>query len=160
MSPLLPLLTLSLLLSCGVHGVPGNATDVISLNPWSGFLWDAIFSIPLTVGSVAFDQLSFICAKIIDNKIFMPIVEPEINSMNFILYPDACSRYSVPLTRPGELWSSHHFSHSKKTVIFISGWTTTINDNNSGPLVKAFACRGDYNIIVSNRPRDPSRFAY
>lgn len=153
MSHLLLLLTLSLLLSSSVRGVPQNATDVVSLRPASSFLWDVMFSIPLHLGTIAFEQLSKICARIIDAKIFMPIVEPDINAMNFILHGDACSRYSVSLTRPHDLWFSPAFSRNKSMVIFITGWTFTIDNNNSGPLAKAFACRGDYNFIVSTRNR-------
>ncbi|KAH8416887.1 hypothetical protein KR222_010313, partial [Zaprionus bogoriensis] len=92
--------------------------------------------------------LSEVCSYAIAEGIVKPRVKPNIAAMNFVLQLDACSNVSVPLTQPSELWSHPGFSSEKPTVIFITGWRSSINNTYSGPVAKAFACRNDTNFIV------------
>ncbi|KAL7743484.1 hypothetical protein ACLKA6_018621 [Drosophila palustris] len=100
---------------------------------------------PLDLGA---STLSYICSTIIDLGVVQSRVVPDMSRMNFVLQQDACSNVSVPLTEADKLWTTPGFSPSRPTVIFITGWTTTIDRSNSGPVAKAFACRNDTNFVI------------
>lgn len=68
--------------------------------------------------------------------------------MNFVLQQDACNNESIPLTEANNLWNTSGFSPDRSTVIFITGWGSTIDSSNSGPVAKAFACRDDTNFVL------------
>ncbi|XP_062139637.1 pancreatic lipase-related protein 2 [Drosophila sulfurigaster albostrigata] len=94
------------------------------------------------------EQLATLCRTIINRTGDHSTVLPEMAGMSFVLQLDACSNVSVPLNRADELFTTSGFSLKRKTVIFITGWGTTIDRSNSGPVAKAFACRNDTNFII------------
>lgn len=153
MTPLLPLLSflLFLLLSSVTQGAARNASAASSPKPDRHSIIHFLLTSRLQATGIAYHLLSRICSTIQEEKIFMSRVEPTITEMKFVLHVDACHKELVLLTQPHELWGSSGFSMDRPTVIYITGWRTIINEENSGPLAKAFACRNDSNFIVSNR---------
>lgn len=138
MTPLLLLILLPLLVLSGVaHGAP----QILS-----GLVGDL-----LEIPDGLINQLSETCSNILDSGVVQSRLKPNIDEMNLVLQLNACSNVSVPLTRASELWNLSGFSHNRPTVIFITGWRSTINKTYSGPVAKAFACRNDSNFLVSNR---------
>ncbi|XP_034489471.1 phospholipase A1 [Drosophila innubila] len=117
----------------------------VQLNLLQGELRNWGPSLPL---DVSFSALADICNTIIDLSIVRPRITPDMSRMNFVLQLDACRNVSVPLTNAEELWTTSGFSPKRPTVIFITGWTSTIDRSNSGPVAKAFACRNDTNFMV------------
>lgn len=80
-----------------------------------------------------------------------PDREPEIPNMGFILSsPAGCGKATrISLTHPQNLWNSTFFSHDRPTVIYLMGWTTSLESSGPQAMVKVFACRNDTNFIVS-----------
>ncbi|KAH8388029.1 hypothetical protein KR093_011224 [Drosophila rubida] len=94
------------------------------------------------------DQLQKICKLVLSTSANHSNVIPEMERMNFVLQLDACRNVSVPLIRAQDLLTTPGFSLSRKTVIFVTGWGSSINRSNAGPVAKAFACRNDTNFMV------------
>lgn len=135
--PLLLLISLPLLV---LSGVAYGAPQILS-----GLVGDL-----LDIPDDLIDQLSETCSNVLDSGVVRPRIKPNIEAMNLVLQLDACRNVSVPLDRASELWDLPGFSHNRPTVIFITGWRSTINKTYSGPVAKAFACRNDSNFMVSN----------
>lgn len=148
MTSLWPLLSLPLLLLSVTQGVPQSATP--NPKPDRHSIIHFLLTSRLQATGIAYHLLHHICTTISEDKIFMSRVEPAITEMKFVLHIDACHRELVLLTQPQELWGLRGFSLDRPTVIYITGWRTIVNENNSGPLAKGFACRNDSNFIVSN----------
>ncbi|KAH8287984.1 hypothetical protein KR044_011537, partial [Drosophila immigrans] len=94
------------------------------------------------------DQLDKICNAVLERSADHSTVIPEMQRMSFVLQVDACRNVSVPLNRAQDLLNEPSFSLRRPTVIFITGWGTTINRSNAGPVAKAFACRNDTNFMI------------
>uniref|UniRef100_A0A1L8EB18 Putative vitellogenin-1-like protein n=1 Tax=Haematobia irritans TaxID=7368 RepID=A0A1L8EB18_HAEIR len=89
-----------------------------------------------------------ICASALSSNAITPKFSPNIEKLNFQLRT-ACNRYSYPLLKANEMWTSHEFQPDKKVVIFATGWTTTVNDTEAiDVFAKAYACRGDVNFVA------------
>lgn len=143
--PLVLLLLLPLLVLSGVAQAAPQS-DIASLS-LSGSL-----SIPFGLVGITdslINQLSVTCSTILDEGVIQSRLIPNVDNMNLVLQLDACRNVSVPLTQASELWNLSGFSQDRPTVIFITGWRSTINKTYSGPVAKAFACRNDSNFMVS-----------
>ena len=74
---------------------------------------------------------------------------PDIDKIQFQLRT-ACNRYNYPLTKAHEMWTSREFNPKNKVVILVTGWTTSVDDDETIALFsKAYSCRGGVNFIVS-----------
>lgn len=145
--PLVLLLSLPLLVLSGVvHAAPQSDSAIASLS-LSGSLSNPFGLVGITDGLI--NQLSEICSTILDDGVIQSRLKPNISDLNLVLQLDACRNVSVPLTQSSELWDLSGFSQDRPTVIFITGWRSTINKTYSGPVAKAFACRNDSNFMVS-----------
>jgi len=99
---------------------------------------------------IAFSTLNYICSTIVDLGVVRSKIVPDVSRMSFLLRTEQeCQNTSIPLTQAEELWNTPGFYQDRPTVLFITGWTTSINNSNSGPVAKAYACRNDTNILVS-----------
>ncbi|XP_064538382.1 vitellogenin-1 [Drosophila montana] len=117
----------------------------LQLNQLQNQLRGLVFGLPL---DISVSTLTSICSTIMDLGLVQPKVIPDISLMNFQLRPDACTNVSIPLTRARELWNTTGFYQDRPTVIFITGWGSSIDRSNSGPVAKAYACRNDSNFVV------------
>lgn len=145
MTPLVLLLSLPLLRLSGVaHAAPQSASGIASLS-----LADSLANPLLGITDGLINQISEACSNILDDGLIKSRLKPNISDMNLVLQLDACRNVSVPLAQAGELWDLPGFSQDRPTVIFITGWRSTINNTYSGPVAKAFACRNDSNFLVS-----------
>lgn len=59
--------------------------------------------------------------------------------------------FSVPLTKPTELWSLKEFNPKLPLVILVTGWTTNVNETNPAldVIYAAYRCRGNVNFVAS-----------
>ena len=75
---------------------------------------------------------------------------PDLEQMNFIIITTE-DNYSIPFKKPELLWKHEAFDKKKKTVILVTGWTTDVDESNTGlsRISKAYLCRGGFNFIVS-----------
>uniref|UniRef100_A0A1I8NR26 Lipase domain-containing protein n=1 Tax=Stomoxys calcitrans TaxID=35570 RepID=A0A1I8NR26_STOCA len=100
---------------------------------------------PFEFVSSAVNQL---CASALSSNTITPKFSPNIEKLNFQLRT-ACNRYSHPLLKASEMWTSPEFQPNKKVVILATGWTTTVNDTELiDVFAKAYACRGDVNFVA------------
>ncbi|XP_017055924.1 phospholipase A1 [Drosophila ficusphila] len=98
---------------------------------------------------IAFSTLNYICSTIVDLGIVRSKIVPDVSRMNFLLRTEhECQNASIPLAHAEQLWDNPFFYQDRPTVLFITGWTTSINDSNSGPVAKAYACRNDTNVVI------------
>ncbi|XP_036677015.3 probable phospholipase A1 magnifin [Drosophila suzukii] len=98
---------------------------------------------------IAFSTLNYICSTIVDLGVVRSKIVPDVSRMSFLLRTEQeCQNTSIPLTQAEELWNTPGFYQDRPTVLFITGWTTSINNSNSGPVAKAYACRNDTNILI------------
>ncbi|EDW07102.1 vitellogenin-1 [Drosophila mojavensis] len=104
-----------------------------------------IFGLPI---DISLSALTYICSTIMDLGLVQSKIVPDMSLMSFQLRPDACTNVSIPLTRASELWDTPGFHQDRPTVIYVTGWGSTIDSSNSGPVAKAFACRNDTNFVV------------
>ncbi|XP_011185244.2 vitellogenin-3-like [Zeugodacus cucurbitae] len=75
-------------------------------------------------------------------------VTPDLNKMQFQLRT-TCHKYSYPLLDANQIWRGPEFDPSKKVVILVTGWTTTVNNSDAiDALAKAYNCRGDVNFVA------------
>ncbi|KNC26383.1 Vitellogenin-3 [Lucilia cuprina] len=89
-----------------------------------------------------------ICSSALASQTITPKFSPDINKMQFQLRT-ACDRYSFPLLRANDMWTSPHFDPNKKVVILATGWTTTVNETDTiDVFAKAYNCRGDVNFVA------------
>lgn len=77
-----------------------------------------------------------------------PRISPEIEQMYFQLRTP-CHYESFPVNEAERILESPYFDVNKKIVLFVSGWTSTIESSSIAHLAKAYNCRGDYNFLVS-----------
>ncbi|EDV46469.1 phospholipase A1 2 [Drosophila erecta] len=98
---------------------------------------------------LAFSTLNYICSTIVDLGVLRSKLIPDMSRMSFLLQsPNGCQNTSIPLTQAERLWNTTGFNQDRPTVLFITGWKTSINSSNSGPVTKAYHCRNDTNILV------------
>lgn len=78
-----------------------------------------------------------------------PFYEPDMSRMNYVLMTEE-GNFSYPISQADALWKSQFFSTHLKTVIFVTGWLTTIVNPNDAvdELYKAYRARGGVNFIV------------
>ncbi|XP_030567416.1 vitellogenin-1 [Drosophila novamexicana] len=117
----------------------------LQLNQLQNQLRGLVFGLPL---DISISTLTYICSTIMDLGLVQPKIIPDMSLMSFQLRPDACTNVSIPLTQARELWNTTGFHQDRPTVIFITGWGSTIDRSNSGPVAKAYACRNDSNFVV------------
>ncbi|XP_016979897.1 phospholipase A1 [Drosophila rhopaloa] len=98
---------------------------------------------------IAFSTLNYICSTIVDLGVVRSKLIPDVSRLRFLLRTEfECRNVSIPLAQAKDLWTTPGFYQDRPTVLFITGWRTSINDSNSGPVVKAYACRNDTNVLV------------
>ncbi|EDX02578.1 phospholipase A1 [Drosophila yakuba] len=98
---------------------------------------------------LAFSTLNYICSTIVDLGVLRSKVIPDMSRMSFLLRStDDCENTSIPLTQAERLWNTKGFYKDRPTVLFITGWKSSINNSNSGPVTKAYRCRNDTNVLV------------
>uniref|UniRef100_A0A1I8Q0V7 Lipase domain-containing protein n=1 Tax=Stomoxys calcitrans TaxID=35570 RepID=A0A1I8Q0V7_STOCA len=90
-----------------------------------------------------------ICSIYLESENINPSVTPDIKDMSFQLRT-ACHNESFPVQEAEKILQSPHFDLNKKVVLFVSGWTTTLNSSSVSHLSKAYNCRGDYNFLALN----------
>ncbi|XP_011199759.2 vitellogenin-1 [Bactrocera dorsalis] len=73
--------------------------------------------------------------------------EPQLKDINF-QFRTPCKRRTYPIANPSGLLSDPNFDPNKKTVIFSTGYTTTVNNERHDALSKAYNCRGDTNYLA------------
>ncbi|KAH8343332.1 hypothetical protein KR059_008538, partial [Drosophila kikkawai] len=98
---------------------------------------------------IAFSTLNYICSTIVDLGVVRSKLVPDMSQMSFLLRTENdCGNTSIRLDRAEDLFKTPGFNANLSTVLFITGWRTSINSSNSGPVAKAYACRNDTNILV------------
>lgn len=60
-----------------------------------------------------------------------------------------CNYLSIPIQQSEQIIEATEFDKDKPVVLFISGWTSTIESDSIQYLAKAYNCRGGYNFLVS-----------
>ncbi|XP_034665932.1 phospholipase A1-like [Drosophila subobscura] len=152
--PLLFLLALGLAVapSSGDQGADLSGSETLKildlgarLEQLQDTLKQAVVGQPL---SITFSVLNHICSTIVDLGLVRPKVIPDMSLMSFLLRTDECQNVSIPLTEAERLWEAPGFYQDRPTVIFITGWKTTISESNSGPAAKAYNCRNDTNFVL------------
>lgn len=74
---------------------------------------------------------------------------PDIDKMQFQLRT-TCGRYNYPLTKASDMWHSPEFNPKHKVVLLVTGWTTSVDDDETiASFSKAYSCRGGVNFVVS-----------
>ncbi|XP_075156210.1 vitellogenin-1-like [Haematobia irritans] len=90
-----------------------------------------------------------ICSIYLESDKINPRISPNISDMWFQLRTP-CHNVSFNVQEAEKILESPHFDLNKKVVVFVSGWTTTLNSSSVAHLAKAYNCRGDYNFIAVN----------
>ncbi|XP_002071446.3 phospholipase A1 [Drosophila willistoni] len=142
------LLLLAMDLSAQGHDVQKRQSP-IDFQDLLQFLQDQLRQLAIGVPlDISFSALNYICSTIVDLGIVQSKIVPDMSKMSFQLHTDECHNVSVPLTRAEDLWQTPGFQQDRPMVIFITGWTTNINNSNSGPMAKAYQCRNDTNFVI------------
>lgn len=93
-------------------------------------------------------------AAALSKSVVSPKASPNVDKMNFVLRTKT-KNVTVPLNEPIALWKKAEFDTELPLVIFVTGWTTNFNDNNTNSALetvyKAYECRGNVNFVVSLR---------
>lgn len=79
-------------------------------------------------------------------------MQPKIDDIKFVLMtPDR--NYSYPMIEADKLANNSAFNPNWKTVILVTGWTTSFSGNNAAlyGMYHAYMCKGHINFIVSFR---------
>ncbi|KAH8366473.1 hypothetical protein KR084_010576 [Drosophila pseudotakahashii] len=98
---------------------------------------------------IAFSTLNYICSTIVDLGVVRSKLIPDVSRLRFLLRTEhECQNTSIPLRQAEQLWDTPGFYQDRPTVLYITGWRTSINDSNSGPVAKAYGCRNDTNVLV------------
>ncbi|XP_055915169.1 vitellogenin-1-like [Eupeodes corollae] len=93
-------------------------------------------------------SINSVCSTLMSSKSVISKITPEVDSMHFQLMT-ACSKYSIPLLEPEGLLKLKAFNVTKKTVILVTGWRTTVSNSQTiEELSKAYNCRGDVNFLA------------
>ncbi|ALC48475.1 CG18258, partial [Drosophila busckii] len=98
--------------------------------------------------NTSFAYISTMCSRIMDLGIVQPRVVPDISKMNLVFQLSECENITVPLERAAEIWNHPSFNRNNHMRIFITGWRSTINSSNSGPVAKAEACTNSTNFLI------------
>ncbi|XP_073830213.1 vitellogenin-1-like [Musca autumnalis] len=96
-----------------------------------------------------FGTIHQLCSAYISSDRLNPQISPEIEQMSFQLRTP-CSSESFPIEEAEKILESPNFDVNKKLVLFVGGWTSTIESNSIAYLAKAYNCRGDYNFLALN----------
>lgn len=99
--------------------------------------------------AVALGIHSFCSAAVASNGT-EPYFEPDLSLMNYVLMTES-GNFSYPLSKAQDLWESPEFLRELDTVIVVTGWLTSINDEKNDAvteLYKAYRARGGHNFIV------------
>jgi len=101
---------------------------------------------------VAFRIINVFCRAALSSNEVKPRVEPDINSMNFVLKFNHTD-YLIPLSSPELLWQHEKFNPSWPTALLVTGWNTNYNDSLIGnwaldTVYEAYHCRGNINFIT------------
>lgn len=75
------------------------------------------------------------------------MVTPDIKQMYFQLRTP-CNYVSYPIEQAADILDFEEFDVDKPLVLFISGWTSTIESDSILHMAKAYNCRGGYNFLV------------
>ncbi|XP_001354611.3 probable phospholipase A1 magnifin [Drosophila pseudoobscura] len=147
MTPFTPVL---LLLALGLAGSSESETQKgldlgARLEQLQDTLQQVFVGLPL---GITFSQLNKLCSTIVDLGLVQTKIIPDMSRMSFLLRTDECQNVSIPLTEAEKLWEAPGFYQDRPTVIFITGWRTSITDSNSGPAAKAYNCRNDTNFVL------------
>ncbi|XP_033170116.1 phospholipase A1 2 [Drosophila mauritiana] len=125
---------------------PASSYQEALLNRLQDQLNQFVVGLPLDLG---FSTLNYICSTIVDLGVVRSKLIPDMSRMSFLLRSsDDCQNTSIPLTQAERLWNTTGFYQDRPTVLFITGWTTSINNSNSGPVAKAYLCRNDTNVLI------------
>lgn len=76
------------------------------------------------------------------------MVTPDIDQMYFQLRTP-CSSLSYLIENAEQILEIKEFDIDKPVVLFISGWTSTIESDTIKHVAKAYNCRGGYNFLVN-----------
>ncbi|XP_055846822.1 vitellogenin-1-like [Episyrphus balteatus] len=100
---------------------------------------------PIEVVSTAINE---VCSTLMYSDSITPKIMPDLKTMNF-QFITPCQKYLIPILSPGDLLKIGAFDFSKKTVILVTGWRTTIDNSDTiVELSKAYNCRGGVNFIA------------
>ncbi|XP_054087193.1 vitellogenin-3-like [Zeugodacus cucurbitae] len=72
---------------------------------------------------------------------------PRLEDIKFQLRTP-CYKREYPVEDPSGLVLDPAFDINKRTVLFATGWTTTVNNERHDSLSKAYNCRGDTNYLA------------
>ncbi|XP_055915166.1 vitellogenin-1-like [Eupeodes corollae] len=93
-------------------------------------------------------SINSVCSTLMSSQSVIPKIMPDKNSINFQLMT-ACNKYTYSVLSPGDLLNNTEFDVTKKTVILVTGWRTTITSSKTiEELSKAYICRGDVNFLA------------
>ncbi|XP_011185137.1 vitellogenin-3 [Zeugodacus cucurbitae] len=92
--------------------------------------------------------INTICSSALSSQTIRSRVTPDLRKIQFQLRT-SCNKYSYPLLDANQIWQSPEFDSTKKVVILVTGWTTTVNNSDTiDVLAKAYNCRGDVNFVA------------
>ncbi|XP_053949619.1 vitellogenin-1-like [Anastrepha ludens] len=73
--------------------------------------------------------------------------DPTLGDIKF-QFRTPCDKREYPVADPSGLAYDKDFDPEKNTVIFSTGWTTTVNNDQQAELAKAYNSRGDTNYLA------------
>ncbi|XP_065365349.1 vitellogenin-1-like [Calliphora vicina] len=96
-----------------------------------------------------FRTIHELCSLYLSSGNIDPMVTPDIHQMYFQLRTP-CSSLSYPIEQAEQILDIEEFDVNKPVVLFISGWTSTIESDSILHVAKAYNCRGGYNFLALN----------
>ncbi|XP_023297527.2 vitellogenin-1-like [Lucilia cuprina] len=96
-----------------------------------------------------FRTIHELCSLYLSSGNINPMITPDIQQMYFQLRTP-CSSLSYPIEQAGQILDIDEFDVNKPVVLFISGWTSTIESDSILHMSKAYNCRGGYNFLALN----------
>ncbi|XP_053947668.1 vitellogenin-1-like [Anastrepha ludens] len=73
--------------------------------------------------------------------------DPSLGDIKF-QFRTPCDKREYPVGDPSGLGEDEDFDPDKNTVIFATGWTTTVNNERHDAFAQAYNCRGDTNYLA------------
>ncbi|XP_061386581.1 vitellogenin-1-like [Musca vetustissima] len=96
-----------------------------------------------------FKVLNQLCSLYVGSDNIDPRITPKLNEM-YLQLRTPCSNRSVPLSEAQKLLEYPEFNATKRVVVFITGWMSSIQADYIEDMARAFHCRGNYNFLALN----------
>ncbi|XP_065364144.1 phospholipase A1-like [Calliphora vicina] len=127
----------------------GLAKDITNKLPTAKGLFETskqlVAGYPFEFVSTSINKM---CSSALSSQSVTPKYLPDINKMQFQLRT-ACNRYNYPLLKANDMWTSKEFNPKNKVVLLVTGWTTSVDDDETIALfAKAYSCRGGVNFVA------------